>query len=171
MKKNGTFFNVLDTSCKRFQFRVINLPPKIYVVNSFIKYLTFEQLHFHIIFQYDRNKCMRNEVFILKYNKLVRDKIPTIIEEDGKCCHFNVLDQETFREKLIEKFHEETIEFEETTNDDEAIEELADLLELIHAAATLHGQSIEEVERVRMAKKERRGGFEKKLLLIEVSDA
>lgn len=114
---------------------------------------------------------MRNEVNLLKYNKLVRDKIPTIIEEDGKRCRFSVLDQKAYREKLVEKFHEETIEFEETTNDDEAIEELADLLELIHAAATLHGQSIDEVERIRMVKKERRGGFEKKLLLIEVSDA
>lgn len=107
----------------------------------------------------------------MKYNKLVRDKIPTIIEADGKRCRFDVLNQETYREKLVEKFHEEAIEFDETTNDDEAIEELADLLELIHAAATLHGRSIDEVERVRMEKKERRGGFEKKLLLIDVSDA
>jgi predicted house-cleaning noncanonical NTP pyrophosphatase (MazG superfamily) len=54
--------------------------------------------------------------------------------------------------------------------DGEAVEELADLLEVIWALATHHGSSIEEVEAVRKDKAEKRGGFQEKVFLIEVED-
>jgi predicted house-cleaning noncanonical NTP pyrophosphatase (MazG superfamily) len=50
------------------------------------------------------------------------------------------------------------------------VEELADLLEIIQALAKHHGSSIEEVEKVRKEKAEKRGGFEDKIFLIEVED-
>lgn len=55
-------------------------------------------------------------------------------------------------------------------NDQEAREELADLLECIKALAQIHGSSFEEVERLRQEKAEKRGGFEEKVFLIEVAD-
>ena len=48
------------------------------------------------------------------------------------------------------------------------IEELADLLEVIYAATKARGYSIEELEKVRVEKVEKRGGFDKKILLIKV---
>jgi predicted house-cleaning noncanonical NTP pyrophosphatase (MazG superfamily) len=54
--------------------------------------------------------------------------------------------------------------------DGEAVEELADLLEVIQALAKLHGASIEEVEAVRVDKAQKRGGFQEKVFLIEVED-
>lgn len=59
----------------------------------------------------------------------------------------------------------------EAADDTSAIEELADLLELIHAATELHGSSIQQLERVRLKKAEERGGFKERIFLIEVTDA
>ena len=55
-----------------------------------------------------------------------------------------------------------------TTNETDAIEEMADVLELLHAALKVYGKSFEELDEVRMKKKEKRGGFDKGLYLIDV---
>lgn len=66
--------------------------------------------------------------------------------------------------------HEELKEYESTESDDDALEELADLLELINAAATIHGADFNAIEKIRQEKAEKRGSFEKKIYLIEVKD-
>ena len=58
----------------------------------------------------------------------------------------------------------------ETTTTADALEELADLLELIHAAAAYHGATFEELEEVRVEKAEKRGGFNERIFLLEVED-
>ncbi len=68
------------------------------------------------------------------------------------------------------KLHEELAEYEEATTDADAVEELADLLELIQALAKTHGVTVEELEAVRAKKQQQRGGFEERLYLIEVED-
>ena len=65
---------------------------------------------------------------------------------------------------LDEKLNEELAEYQE----DKSIEELADLLEVVRAVARARGSSIEEVEDIRRRKAEKRGGFEKRILLEEV---
>lgn len=50
------------------------------------------------------------------------------------------------------------------------MEDLADVLEIIHALAEYHGTLIEEVEEIRKQKAEKRGGFKEKIFLIEVED-
>jgi predicted house-cleaning noncanonical NTP pyrophosphatase (MazG superfamily) len=64
---------------------------------------------------------------------------------------------------IDKKLDEELAEYHK----DESIEELADLLEVIYAAAAARGYSVDELEAIRAEKKEKRGGFEKKILLIE----
>lgn len=59
-------------------------------------------------------------------------------------------------------------EYQNASNDNESLEELADLLELMHALAKVHGASMEEVEKIRQDKASKRGGFEEKIFLIEV---
>ena len=98
------------------------------------------------------------------YNKLVRDKIPDIIESSGKTCTTEVLDDEEYIRFLDAKLDEELTEYHKDQN----IEELADLLEVIRAAAIARGYSPEELERVRAEKAAERGGFEKRILLKEV---
>ena len=102
------------------------------------------------------------------YNKLVRDRIPEIIAETGKNYSTRILDQEEFIQELKKKSIEELDEYLNTNNNDEGLEELADLLELVHALAETHGVSIEKVEDLRREKAEQRGGFKEKVFLIEV---
>ena len=101
---------------------------------------------------------------VIKYSKLVRDRIPEIIESSGKSCVCEVLSDEQYIEMLDAKLNEELAEYQES----KCLEELADLLEVMRTVARARGSSIEEVEAIRIAKAEKRGGFEKKLLLKEV---
>lgn len=98
------------------------------------------------------------------YNKLVRDKIPEIIEADGKCCKTEILSDEEYIKMIDAKLDEELAEYHEDQN----IEELADLMEVIYAAAEARGYSVEELEAVRLAKVEKRGTFKEKTFLREV---
>jgi predicted house-cleaning noncanonical NTP pyrophosphatase (MazG superfamily) len=104
------------------------------------------------------------------YNKLVRDKIPQIIESKGKKLSIKVLNDEDYIKYLKEKAYEELDEYCAAKTDGEAVEELADLLEVIRALAKQHSSSIEEVEAVRKDKSEKRGAFHEKVFLIEVED-
>ncbi|MFB5282554.1 phosphoribosyl-ATP pyrophosphohydrolase [Peribacillus sp. Hz7] len=105
------------------------------------------------------------------HNKLVRDRIPEIIESTGKKFSTRILNEKEYITELKKKSFEELQEYMKVTNNSEAIEELADLLEIMHALAEFHGSSIEEVERVRQEKAVKRGGFKEKVFLIEVEDS
>jgi predicted house-cleaning noncanonical NTP pyrophosphatase (MazG superfamily) len=104
------------------------------------------------------------------YNKLVRDKIPQIIESKGKEFSTKILNDEDYIKYLKEKAYEELDEYCAAETDGEAVEELADLLEVIRALAKQHGSTFKEVESVRKEKAMKRGGFQEKLLLIEVEN-
>lgn len=99
-----------------------------------------------------------------KYYKLVRDRIPEIIEADGKGCKTEILSDDKYLEMIDAKLEEELAEYYQDRN----IEELADLMEVIYAAAAARGYSAEELELVRKEKAKERGAFEKKILLKEV---
>lgn len=100
----------------------------------------------------------------ISYDKLVRDRIPEIIAASGKQCTTEILSEEQYLKKLDAKLDEELAEYHQDPN----IEELADLLEVIRAAAIARGYSVDELERVRAEKAAKRGGFEKRILLREV---
>ena len=103
---------------------------------------------------------------IKTYNKLVRDRIPEIIEASGNECQTAILSDEEYLKMLDAKLDEELAEY----HMDQNIEELADLLEVIRTAAIARGYTLEELEAVRAKKAEKRGGFSKKLLLITVTE-
>ena len=101
---------------------------------------------------------------VIKYNKLVRDYIPEIIEASGKSCVTEILSDEEYLRMLDAKLDEELAVYHKDQN----IEELADLMEVIYAAAIVRGYTPEQLEQVRREKAKKRGGFEKKILLKEV---
>ena len=100
------------------------------------------------------------------YNKLVRDKIPEIINSKGDECITEILPDDRYLEMLDKKLDEELKEYHEDRN----IEELADLVEVIYAVTKARGYTLEELENTRRAKAEKRGAFDKKILLKEVSE-
>lgn len=110
------------------------------------------------------------EAIMPVYNKLVRDRIPEIIEKTGKKFSTKILENDEYITELRKKAYEELDEYMNTNNKEDAVEELADLLEIVHALAESHGSSIEEVEELRKNKAAKRGGFKEKIFLIEVED-
>ena len=105
---------------------------------------------------------MKNRV----YNKLVRDRIPEIIEADGKSCITETLSDAQYLEMLDAKLNEEPAEYQES----KSLKWLADLLEAMRTAVKARGWSWEQLEQVRQEKAAQRGRFEKKILLKEVTE-
>ena len=105
-----------------------------------------------------------SEKKVIVYNKLVRDRIPEIIEKSGKFCVTRILENDEYIKMLDTKLDEELNEYHKDQN----IEELADLLEVIRACAMARGYSLQELETVRGQKAEERGAFSDRIMLVEV---
>lgn len=99
----------------------------------------------------------------MRYDKLVRDKIPDIIRSKGRDPATHIADEAEYWEKLKEKLIEEFDEFQR----DENVEEMADLLEVIDAILEFKGFSRGDVERMKAKKAEERGGFRGRIILEE----
>ena len=97
------------------------------------------------------------------FNKLVRDRIPEIIASTGDKYKIRTLSDAEYIEMLDAKLDEELKEYHEDKN----IEELADILEVLYAVAKARGYTIDELEETRLKKREKRGGFDEKIFLIE----
>lgn len=100
----------------------------------------------------------------MRYDKLVRNKIPDIIASSGKTVTFRKLNAAEYIEALEKKLDEEIAEFHES----KSIDELADVLEVLHALKIALGFDDGEVIDTRLAKNNKRGDFLGKVFLIEV---
>lgn len=100
------------------------------------------------------------------YNKLVRDKIPEIIENQGEKANVRILDDSDYLKLLEMKLDEETGEYHRDKN----LEELADILEVVFALADSIG-SREKLMEIYQKKHDARGGFEKRIFLISKDNA
>lgn len=98
------------------------------------------------------------------YNKLVRDKIPNIIEEKGETLVIRILDEENYKKELEKKLYEEYKEVIESI-DDCRIEELADMLEVILSLANLENKNLNDIIEIADKKRKERGGLLKKFIL------
>ena len=98
------------------------------------------------------------------HNKLVRDRIPEIIEASGKYCVTEVLPNDAYIQALDAKLSEELAEYQQS----KSLEELADLLEVMGAVVKARGYTWDDLTRVRKEKRAQRGAFDQKLFLKEV---
>jgi len=99
-------------------------------------------------------------------NKLVRDKIPAIIKQNGGTANTMRLDDDAaYFNALNEKLKEEMNEYFE----DYSIDELADIVEVIHAIVRHKGLTVDDLERARLEKYNERGGFENRIYLVSDS--
>lgn len=95
-----------------------------------------------------------------KMNKLIRDQIPSQMLAKGIVMHNKVMNKEEFVQKLKDKLLEECKEVNESHTPEELLEELADVLEVIHALSVALDLPIEQVERKRLEKRQQKGGFD-----------
>lgn len=100
------------------------------------------------------------------HNKLVRDRIPEIIEASGKTCITEVLPQDVYLRELDAKLNEELAEYQQS----KSLEELADLLEVMGAVVKARGYTWDDLTRVRKEKRAQRGAFDQRIFLKEVID-
>lgn len=101
----------------------------------------------------------------INYEKLVRDKIPEIILDDGQVPVTRILGSSEYRRALLEKLVEEAKELLESDGD---LGERADVAEVLGALDVVLGYSKDEVENARLKKAEERGGFEQNIFLEKV---
>ena len=99
---------------------------------------------------------------MIEYNKLVRDKIPEIVRQQGEIPYTRILDSEEYAELLEDKLDEEAAEFHR----DHTPEELADILEVVFALAENMGISQGQLMDIWQEKHEARGGFSDRIFLI-----
>lgn len=94
-----------------------------------------------------------------RVQKLIRDRLPEIMRGQGLAVFDRRLDDDEFivalGDKLVEEAHEAR-----AASPDEIAGELADVLEVVHAMAQVHGLSPQDVEAARLAKRAARGGFD-----------
>ena len=98
--------------------------------------------------------------------KLVRDMIPSLIEENGKTCEYHTADHDEYKARLYEKMTEELSEFIDTP----CYEEAADMYEVFSAICDLHELNLVHVALNAMEKRSKRGGFTDRGILEKGSD-
>lgn len=100
------------------------------------------------------------------YNKLIRDNNVKIMEDKGRKVTYEILDDKKYGEELDKKLKEEVEEYLA----DYSVEEMADVMEVIYAILEYRGTSMEEVEQVRIKKRNRKGAFKNKIFLKDVEE-
>jgi len=151
-------------------------PDEIKFVNNLLnKYGISEKRLFRRIMQiriiqnYYKNHINKIRIKEIKeYNKLVRDNIPNIIENNNEIPVFRTLDDKEYWNALLKKVDEEKLEVLSALTKEERKKELADLLELIKAMAEFNGYTLSEIEEEANIKRSKNGGFTRRLYLEKV---
>lgn len=115
--------------------------------------------------------CLDEVLKIRTHNKLIRNLIPAIIASTGKSSTTRILDEAEYVTELRAKLREEATEYFAASSDADALEELADMLEVIRALAATHGAGPEQLEQIRANKAAQRGGFDQRIYLIDVHES
>lgn len=102
------------------------------------------------------------------FEKLVRDKIPALLQERGAFVHGRFLEGDEYIKSLKAKMVEEAIEVQEALDNRELLSELADVFEVMNALLGASGFSHRDLEVAAHEKRLERGGFEQKFYIAEV---
>ena len=122
---------------------------------------TCKGFNYYYFIAQERMKAMRKRTV---HNKLVRDRIPEIIEASGRTCVAVTLPNDAYIQALDAKLNEELAEYQQS----KSLEELADLLEVMGAVVKARGHTWDDLTRVCKEKRVVRGAFDKRIFLKEV---
>ena len=100
------------------------------------------------------------------YNKLIRDNNVKLMEDKGCKVTYEILDDKRYGQELDKKLQEEVSEYLA----DYSVEEMADVMEVIYAMLDFRGITMEEVEKVRLNKRNLKGEFKNKIFLKDVEE-
>lgn len=103
---------------------------------------------------------------ITKYDKLVRDKIPQVLDAKGIKSVTHRVEGDEYFARLVAKLREEVEEFAKDTKE----EEIADIMEVLNAVILAKGFSKEKIEEIRKKKLGERGGFSEKIILEQTEE-
>lgn len=101
---------------------------------------------------------------VTEFDKLVRDRIPEIVVENGETPVTRTVSGDEYGAYLREKLREEVEEYHESHDR----EELADVLEVVHAIRRFEGLSREDLDELRERKADARGRFREGVVLERV---
>jgi predicted house-cleaning noncanonical NTP pyrophosphatase (MazG superfamily) len=107
----------------------------------------------------------------MHFDKLVRDRIPEILQKSGVVVEARVLTTEEYAKALRTKLIEEASELDRALTTKDMQEEMADVLEVIEAIAAFSGFSLDDIRAVQKTKRDERGGFSKRIFLIAKHDS
>ncbi len=107
-----------------------------------------------------------------QFNKLIRNKLPARMETEGIIVNSKILSNKEYVNELKHKLLEEAEEVANTATDNAFTEELADVLEVIDAIIAVSKITKEDIERVRLEKRNVNGGFSQEHYInyIEVAE-
>lgn len=104
-----------------------------------------------------------------EYPKLIRDRIPEIIGKKGLTAGIKKLEtDDEYLSYLLKKVVEESTELEYSQAHGNMQEELADVLELVQAILKVKGWTMEDVAVMQKEKREKNGGFDERLVMLEL---
>jgi predicted house-cleaning noncanonical NTP pyrophosphatase (MazG superfamily) len=98
---------------------------------------------------------------VIEYRKLIRDKVPDILEAEGVKATYHKADHDEFEIELLEKLREEVIEFKNA----KSIDELVDLLETLDTVIAFYEWKQEDIITLKNEKRAEKGGYSKQLIL------
>ncbi len=103
---------------------------------------------------------------VIQYNKLVRDKIVSIIEADGRSATYRQLRSDEQLVELHKKLQEEVNEYLVSNE----ISEIADIYEVLEAILKIKQVNYIEINKIKEIKANTNGKFEKGIFLINITD-
>jgi predicted house-cleaning noncanonical NTP pyrophosphatase (MazG superfamily) len=146
--------------------------PQGYIIKDGIRMNVHDERNLQALcFRCNRAKRDQDDTdFRLPVKKLVRDKIPELITNDGRIPITKRLKGKELTDQLLEKLTEEHAELISTTTVAAAIEEIADMMEILFSIAKISGYTEEQTMAMLYKKRLERGGFDRGVFLEDVKD-
>jgi predicted house-cleaning noncanonical NTP pyrophosphatase (MazG superfamily) len=107
-----------------------------------------------------------------EYPKLVRDKIPEIVEKrTGRKTRTKIMKSRKEYENFLKaKVIEEANELSKTKDKIHLVEEMSDILEIFDSLIELNKLTFGKIRKIQKQKAKERGGFKKRILMLEKND-